>query len=85
MQDIGYAHYDAESLEKEIADLLIANNKKTEGIDIFGDEDDVDDTDELAPDETLKLYRCPTCKRPNSITRKDLRYGMSCDDCETDM
>lgn len=28
-----------------------------------------------------RIYPCPTCQRPNKLTRKDLNLGYQCDAC----
>lgn len=28
-----------------------------------------------------RIYRCPTCKKPNRLTKKDVSLGYQCDTC----
>jgi hypothetical protein len=28
-----------------------------------------------------RIYPCPTCKKPNKLTLKDVRLGYQCDEC----
>lgn len=30
-----------------------------------------------------RIYKCPTCKRPNMLTREDVARGYQCDACAT--
>lgn len=34
-----------------------------------------------ATPDNPRIYACPTCKRPNRLTRKDIELHYQCDDC----
>ena len=78
-EDCGKTRFECKCDEDPIEDPISAYNKGRMGADDGLDFIDPLDHDTLRTNK--RRHPCPTCKKPNKLTEKDVQLGYQCNDC----